>query len=527
MSKRNLSIFSVQTNDWMKYRPYERFSPSYDGFYLRLSNSIFEVLNSPMYPLRSELNRTDIVDLSVVLTSWFEDYTNEIGLWAAFVRQNKAQHGFWLPFFPLDDYDPEEINTEDIVYLIWHYCCKASEKFVSPNNPGLQEMAEEVIDLFDAALDEAPGTDFYEEYLNISHDTYFFDIKNKLEWIAFKNYLIAPEFVRNLNVQIKELSENKRNLSYIEPQKLIYTLQDDYFYRKRSSFLAFSCPEWLAEMARYPDTLRTDILNLSKRVMGEFIYEKNEDSCYHFRQSYTKRLFNVHKKSVTIKKGINEGELVLTNIVEWQGAWWVTGTLMGLGSTPSNNSKKPIDPSRVPFYGWSEEQQQRICQVTANMEAAHLDYYGTNLVFFKNKNDLNTVLQGQNNHYNELTKKGKSSQKPPTNLIFTSPSTAGKRSMSISFEPGVGSLISLILAQVAYALDQPSLAKDEADDLFFDFFSECSPAIAKHLIERFSARNLRWPVPVEAPIETHLSYLSRFYNPAAFGEPIPNNTLIL
>jgi Protein of unknown function (DUF3843) len=518
MSKRRTSIFAVQTTDWMNYRPYKVFVPSYDGFYLRLSNEVFNVLNAPHNPMNSRFSRPEIIELSVILTSWFEDFANEIGLWATFLRQNKALHGYWLPFFPLEHYDPEDMNQEDVHYLIWHYCCKASDRFYTVDSPPFQSMAAEVLELFDEIFDDAPGTDYYEAYLKINHDANFFDVKYKLGWIAFGNYLIAPEFKKQLDKQVKDLDHQK---SVLDPQKMTYTLQNDFLFRTRSSFLAFSVPEWLTAVGQYPDTLSNDIRNLSKYIISEFIYEKSEGIVYHFRQMETNRLFEVHQESVTMK-GINWGDIVFTTIVEWQGTWWVTGTIVGFGQA------KPDDknyPARTPFYARPEEDQQMIRETTDTMERLHVDYYGSYIIFLKNQADTQTVIQGFNDYYNEFITNSNASQKAPADLIFHSPSEAGKQRVAICFDPGRGPMISPVVAEVAYLLEQDTLTDDQEAMLFFDLFSMNSIAIIQQLLARFTARNLRWPVAMESPIESHLDFLCRFYNPNSFGNPIPNTTL--
>ncbi|HOY05622.1 MAG TPA: hypothetical protein PLO67_09475 [Saprospiraceae bacterium] len=44
--RRQLSVYAVAGSDWMKYRPYKRFDPAYDSYYLRLSDSVFRELIS-------------------------------------------------------------------------------------------------------------------------------------------------------------------------------------------------------------------------------------------------------------------------------------------------------------------------------------------------------------------------------------------------------------------------------------------------------------------------------------------------
>lgn len=340
-------------------------------YYLRLSNRVFEALNASDF-LRGIIAREHTVELAVELASWFEDYANEIGLWATFVRKNKELHGYELPFYNLDDYDPDDMNPEDIAYLVWHFCCNATNKIFSPDNADLLKMADALLETFDEVLDEAPGTDFYDDFLHIAPDIYFFNLKSKLYWLAFQCYLTAPEMRREMDEAVRKLLEEKNDLlrAYDDPNKLIYTMQDDYLYKKCSSFLAFTMPDWLAEVARCPDdSLHDDIRKLSRRVLGEFVYEAYEGDYYKFRYLHTKRLFLVQQESVTLK-GISLGELVLTSIVEWRGEWWVTGTIANLGNAEFalKNTNKKFDPSTVSFYAWPEEQQQVLRDTASNME---------------------------------------------------------------------------------------------------------------------------------------------------------------
>ncbi|MBX2890441.1 MAG: DUF3843 family protein [Saprospiraceae bacterium] len=214
---------------------------------------MFEALSASSL-LRGIIAREHTVELAVVLASWFEDYANEIGLWATFVRKNKEMHGYELPFYNLDDYDPNDMNPEDIAYLVWHFCCNATNKIFGPDNADLLKMADALLEIFDKALDEAPGTDFYDDFLHIAPDIYFFDLKGKLYWLVFQCYLTVPEMRQEIDEAVRKLLEEKDELlrTYEDSNKLIYTMQDDYLYKKCSSFLAFTMPDWLAEVARCP-----------------------------------------------------------------------------------------------------------------------------------------------------------------------------------------------------------------------------------------------------------------------------------
>ncbi len=538
MSKSRISIFAVGTTDWMQYRPYEQFSPQYDGYYLKLANRVFESLNSQEHFLREILLREELVELSVILSSWFEDYANEIGLWAAYTRKNKDLHGFYLPFYALHDYDLEAINVEDIAYLIWHYSCRQTDKIISPNSPALHTIGVKLVNMFENALDDAPGTDFYDKYLVIPDDIYYFKLKAKLYWMAFQNYLTGPEFKQALADQIEELQTEKDGLlsQFQDLSKLVYALQDDYLYKKSSSFLAFTMPEWLAEVAQCPEPLRADIRGLFQRVMGEFVFEKETAAAYQFRHAYTKRLFQVKPESVTLK-GIAPGATVYTSLIDWKGAWWVTGTLASLGDATSA-PKKPKDtfnPSLTPFYAYSTEQQQILRETAADMESAFLEFFGSRLVFFKNQKDVQAAMQAESDYYNESkTKVGKWAKPSPKlrdkfakQLELALKDVYQGQGLGLFFEPGVGTLISPLLSTLVYSLQQENPTPKEINNTFITLFRECSPAIRQYLLEQYGSKNLQFPVKTFFNLTTHLDFLSRYYNPGAYREALPNNTLML
>lgn len=530
MSKRRLSTFAVGTADWMQYRPYPRFAPEYDGFYLRLANSVFEALNAPERFFRSMLRREEMAELAVVLVSWFEDYANEIGLWQAFVRKNKELYGYELPFFKFGDYDPEDMNPADIAYLAWHYCCKTAHKLIGPDSPGLPEIAYELLEIFDAALEVAPGTDFYDQYLDIPDDIYFFKLKSKLYWMAFQNYLTGPEFHRDMSKQVEQLSERDSALlaGFEDPGKLIYTMQDDYLYKKNTSWAALNTPAWLAETARCSQGLRDDIRGLHRRIVGEFVYEGDEGPHYLFRHIYTKRLFQVQQESVTMK-GIKAGELVFTTIVEWRGSWWVTGTLASFGdaATANRNTKKPYDPALVPFYAWTEREQQEIRDIAADLEAAYLRFFGDRLVFFKTEGDLRAALEQSNDFYNRIKAGDKTvAAQPPGTRLAVAPGDLPRGMGWVAFfEPGEGVAVSPLVSRIVHLLTRPDAGDEDMAALFFASLQNCSPALIRYLTDKYGTHNLRFPVKTDTPLLPYLDFLMRFYNPGAFDEVLPQNKI--
>ena len=282
MSKTRKFGRSLTTKDWMKYRPYNNFS-GYDGYYLKLAKTVFEYLNHPQWGFKETLSREDLREVAVLLTCHFEDFINGIGLWQAFLRKNEELYGRQLPLYNLEDYDPDYLNPQDFAYLLWHHMGKLARKTLDPYSMRLLDAAAYCYEFFEKRIDQAPVTNFYDQWLDISANTYFFELKKRLIWMASENYLIAPE----LNVALKEsiedfFEESTESMRMMDPGKVIYGIREDYLLKTSSSWCALTAPEWLAEVARCTDEVRDNIRRLFQRVQGMFLYQGHDERYYHF-----------------------------------------------------------------------------------------------------------------------------------------------------------------------------------------------------------------------------------------------------
>lgn len=95
-----------------------------------MANKVRKVLTKPEYREFVEVNQPfyDWPDfLSVFLTSYLEDLVSGLGIWNAFIKENKKRTGRELPFVDLEEYYTEEINPQDVAFLLWFYKNENSE----------------------------------------------------------------------------------------------------------------------------------------------------------------------------------------------------------------------------------------------------------------------------------------------------------------------------------------------------------------------------------------------------------------
>ncbi|WP_146903666.1 DUF3843 family protein, partial [Adhaeribacter aerolatus] len=114
----------VTNKDWLALKPYKTFN-DYDKPFLKLASEVNNLLSKEKkWFLKYEMGSENLKELACILTSYFEDFISEIGIWQTFINHNKETCGFYLPFYDLTEYDTEYLNPQDIAYLIWHYMSK-------------------------------------------------------------------------------------------------------------------------------------------------------------------------------------------------------------------------------------------------------------------------------------------------------------------------------------------------------------------------------------------------------------------
>ena len=86
------------------------------------------------------------------------------GNWRQFIHWHQANYGRCLPFYTLtDEYLPDEINREDVVFLLWAINSPVGDDFDGVENPmdaDLLEFADVLYNRLDAAFELAPISDY-------------------------------------------------------------------------------------------------------------------------------------------------------------------------------------------------------------------------------------------------------------------------------------------------------------------------------------------------------------------------------
>jgi hypothetical protein len=384
MKKKN-RIFIDQ---WLDFKPYRRYSPT-DRYYLQLSNRVYETLrSSPLsFQLAQLLDEQDddatLAELSCFLTAYFEDVISGTRLWQTFVQEHSRLYGKKLPFFePGADYEPEEINEQDVQLLIWYFLNVLDEDyFLNPYLELFANLAQLVMEVFEEAWEDAPENELLKSYYQLPADADYFAARAFMDGVFYKSYLFFPDTGTELLRLSIELSQDND-----DPQSLplmVYELRDRLLHEGHTRLLAYRAKEWAAALLGPMHPLHKAIAGLSHRVQGFFLYKSQDATHIRLEHIASQREFLLYKPSFDHAHSLKTPDtLVYISMVEWQQEWWFSGI----------HFQEPYDPTIVAQERSSLESKQQVAfldhsegktaEILEKQHRAFLDFNGGSLIAF-------------------------------------------------------------------------------------------------------------------------------------------------
>ncbi|OQA62921.1 MAG: hypothetical protein BWY38_03234 [Ignavibacteria bacterium ADurb.Bin266] len=316
----------IYINDWLILKPYDKQVPT-DFYYLKISNEVKDVISKKELGLNKFLESKDIVTLSCFLTSYFEDIISETHIWNSFVNIHKRLYGKTLPFYHVDDYYEDEINPQDICFLIWYFLNTfQKDKFVIPFNSFILYAAEKVYDIFDKHWEYAPENEQLKNYYTINeNEKDYYQVRNLIDNILFNSYLfftdVAKDFNDKATALFKTHGKDKNIHSYFNE------LRDETLHNTHTALLALTGKEWTAEIIGKKHPLHHLILNISQKVNAYFLYKGQDETDIFLEHIATDTPFKLTKKSFDFAHTLKEiNTIVFIGMVKWDGEWWFSGT---------------------------------------------------------------------------------------------------------------------------------------------------------------------------------------------------------
>lgn len=314
--------------DWKCERLHAKGYPT-DAYYVKLANKLLEYIR--FSSLGKDLDEFEQARLAKTIALYLEDVISGVGLWRAFVDKHKELYGKYLPFFEVDeeDYCLDEINREDVQFLIW--MCRMrfrEEAFFNPENWAIEELASKLYGVLDAEFEEAPINSGLKEYLfkpQIFDDLML--VKDWCIWMLDRSYLTVQDqsvfnYLEQLEEELKSIygSGNDGTVTYVA-----YSIAS---ISMKVGPLALTAPGWLSQL------LKVQGLNMESQLVADleglpinlYILKKFDDENIYL-EGLDEKMYVVCRNSFS---GLSEevlqiGKGVLVPLVRYNQTWHVVG----------------------------------------------------------------------------------------------------------------------------------------------------------------------------------------------------------
>ena len=323
----------IYPKKWLELHPYKK-TNSVDQYYFGIANEIHKRLYSSTIADAFE-EEENIRYTSLCLAAWFEDVISQTGIWQAFTAECRKRYGAYLPFYPIKgDYFPDEINLEDIRFLLWHhiqYLCRGISA-INPENPGIEQTAQEIYGLLAEEYETAPENERMQEFLYHSAmgEEDFFHYREILDWFHYQCYFNIENVAQCRDEAERLLDDEKITPEMAET--LIYATRTSLTFKGRRNLLSLTSPEWLALIGKaHPEHQLWGKVKVRKNSC--YLLEKEDD-----RYLYVKDLcsedegeFKITKKSLNLS-AIRSREVgkstLICELIYFGNAWWQCGMLL-------------------------------------------------------------------------------------------------------------------------------------------------------------------------------------------------------
>ena len=369
----------ISITDWLEYHPYNK-EVSSDHFYIELCNDLqHEMFHSDV---EDHLVGADYKYLSCMLACYFEDIVSKTGIWTSFIDEHHRLYGKYLPFYDMDGYERGELNLADIQFLIWHFCSNLSiySHFVDPFSIEKTEIALAVCAMLSETSGQAPVNEDLKTALTLPPDANIHTICERLDFFFFGCYIHQYYMITLLEEEILDVKNRKGT------QKDLDNGRANILFNRVSPLLAQCSGEMLAHWAGEAHPLYKNLMSLSKRKEGWFLYEGADVNYIQMKHISSGTLINLNHPDWEFPLVAGK-TVVRTGIVQWGNKWYAVGPVFQ-ATDPKNEKnaqkEKSLFASAASHLGVIKREEECFLEVTGNKRIMILDSKRETFVFIDN-----------------------------------------------------------------------------------------------------------------------------------------------
>ena len=401
--KNSNKIFLPQ---WQQFKPYSIHS-STDVYYLNICNKVFNALQKiENKEIFQKLTLSEVQEMCCFLTCYLEDIISETNIWKAFTTKHFELYNKFVPFQNQDEYFEDEINLDDIQFLIWYFVSsKKDNSLIAPFNRYIVDIVEAIYDVFDDIYDYAPENKALKKWYFLDpNENDYYAVRFYIEKVFLNNYLLNIDVLKTIKNQIDSEFQVKKEENY---ERTLYAFKDQFLLLKKSKLLALGGSEWAAYVVGKEHKLHNDLLNISKRIEARFLFKNKIDDKYIYIEHIASgKKFNLLKASYDHHNILEKDAILTLGIINWQNEWWFSGI----------SSVSPFDADLILDEKKSIESRQAVSfleddkAIKENLKLQNDAFfsYNNNLpVAFLKKKEINNFANNFYDYYNKSLKLSK------------------------------------------------------------------------------------------------------------------------
>jgi hypothetical protein len=312
--------------DWQNLKPYHSHS-STDLYYLSICNEILNELNF----VRNKdifISEKYFKDFVCFMVSYFEDVISQTYLFATFRKKHFELYGKKLPFYAIDedDYFEDEINYEDIKFLIWYFAnAHQDEKVLNAEYFVIDLMAADIYKIFDKHFETAPENELLKKEYYFEETIDYYETRAFIQKVLLGSYLFYPDINYRFTEDLNEVLEENKNDDHLE--QYLKEFNDAFCNETHTKLLSLNAYQWTALLIGENHKNYESVLSIKNRIRGFFTLKETTSEHFIFEHVATKENINVVKKSIDyIINKSNSTSVFHFSLINFQGDYWFTGT---------------------------------------------------------------------------------------------------------------------------------------------------------------------------------------------------------
>lgn len=399
---------------WLLFKPYNN-PTNTDLYYLKICNKVKAAILSE--------NRTTILDeyldelevelLSCYLTSYLEDKISGSSIYNTFIKINKKLYNKTLPFYDLDDYYEDEINVQDVKFLIWFYMdLDNSREFILPMNPLISETAKNVISVLDDAWEYAPENLQLKSFYEIDgKENDYYAARLIIDNILFRTYLFYPDTICKLMDHELLIIDEHKNSNPDYAISLLNENRDQILQSNYTRLLSLKGKIWVAELLTEQHQLSQHYRDISQKISGYFFYKGQDQNDLTIEHIASSKVFKITKKSFEFSHELTVIDtIVFMGIVKWKNEWWFSGMYFSqrFNADIVLDEKNSIQSrSSVSFLDHEQNNFDKLLKLQSD---AFLDYNDGSHIAFMPGSEIESFVKGFMDYYNKSLNKSEEAE---------------------------------------------------------------------------------------------------------------------